>query len=79
MTDLARRLQSAGDKVERLKADLARVEGRRDAALGALEKEFGVSTLAEAKKLLTKLERKEKKASDALADVVEEIEQELDE
>lgn len=51
-----RTLQDLKEKMDLIKSDIAKEEGKRSAALGELEREFGIKSLASAYKELDKLQ-----------------------
>lgn len=60
-------------RTEALANDISRSKGARDEALRNLEEEFEVSTVADATKLLAKIERQETKAKETFETAYEDF------
>lgn len=78
MTDLTK-IQQLKDKVENLQKKADRASGALDQIMEQLRKEFKVNTIAEAEKLLAKLQREEEKESERLEKELEQFEKEYGE
>ena len=65
-------------EIEEAKKRQANLQGRREALLEQLQKEYGVETIDQAQKKLKQLDAQLKKKKEAIADATEELEAMLD-
>jgi hypothetical protein len=65
-------------EIEEAKKKQANLQGRREALLEQLQKEYGVETIDQAQKKLKQLDGQLKKKKEAIADATEELEAMLD-
>lgn len=75
MNKLSKRLLDLKEKIENSKAEKNKIEGRLQELMSRLKREFKINTIAEARRLLTKLEKEKEKLEQEVKEGIQKLEE----